>query len=106
MSIDDYLDLLNYAKAINDRQWQADIIESLKNFKAVSDEDPQDQQKSVIELWTQFDAINVLIMELLDKLREHEHSEEQQQWREQLWALKMERNIVSKKILNRYIKIR
>lgn len=106
MSIDDYLDLLNYAKAINDRQWQADIIESLKNFKAVSDEDPQDPKQSVIELWTQFDAINVLIMELLDKLREHEQSEEQQRWREQLWALKMERNIVSKKILNRYIKIR
>ncbi len=106
MSIDDYLDLLNYAKAINDRQWQADIIENLKNFKEVSDEDPQNQKQSVIELWTQFDAINVLIMDLLDKLREHEQSEEQQQWREQLWALKMERNIVSKKILNRYIKIR
>lgn len=106
MSIDDYLDLLNYAKAINDRQWQADIIVSLKNFKAVSDVDRQDQNKSVIELWTHFDAINVLIMELLDKLRKHKHSEEQQQWREQLWALKMERNIVSKKILNRYIKIK
>lgn len=37
MSVDDYLDLLNYAKAINDGQWQADIIESLKNLSAVSE---------------------------------------------------------------------
>lgn len=105
MSIDDYLDLLNYAKAINDGQWQTDIIETLKNFK-VNAEDHQEQKKSVIELWLQFDAINVLIMELLDKLRDHENSEEEQQWREKLWALKMERTIVSKKILNRYIKIK
>lgn len=38
MSVNDYLDLYNYAKAINDGQWQADIIEKLKNFKEASEE--------------------------------------------------------------------
>lgn len=105
MSIDDYLDLLNYAKAINDGQWQADIIERLKNFNTVT-EAPPIKEESVIELWSQFDAVNILIKELLDRLREHEDSEQQLQWKEQLWELKLARSILSKKILNRYIRIR
>ncbi|WP_340008948.1 hypothetical protein MHH52_12615 [Paenibacillus sp. FSL K6-0276] len=105
MSVDDYLDLLNYAKAINDGQWQADIIESLKNLSAVS-EAPQVQEESVIELWSQFDAVNILIMKLFEKLRENEDSEQVFQWKEQLLELKLERSILSKKILNRYIRIR
>lgn len=60
----------------------------------------------MIELWSQFDAVNILIKELLDRLREHEDSEHQLQWKEQLWELKLERSILSKKILNRYIRIR
>jgi hypothetical protein len=105
MSVDDYLDLLNYAKAINDEQWQADIIESLKNLNAAS-EDHQVQEESVIELWSQFDAVNILIMKLFEKLRKNEDSEQQFHWKEQLWELKLERSLLSKKILNRYIRIR
>ncbi|MBY3620567.1 hypothetical protein HGO21_13505 [Acinetobacter sp. CUI P1] len=105
MSVDDYLDLLNYAKAINDGQWQADIIESLKNLNTVSEE-PQIQEESVIELWSQFDSVNILIMELFEKLRKNEESDEVLHWKEQLLQLKLERSILSKKILNRYIRIR
>lgn len=105
MSVDDYLDLLNYAKAINDGQWQADIIESLKNLNTVSEE-PQVQEESVIELWSQFDSVNILIMKLFEKLRKNEDSDEVLQWNEQLLELKLERSILSKKILNRYIRIR
>ncbi|OMC74788.1 hypothetical protein BK121_01810 [Paenibacillus odorifer] len=105
MSVDDYLDLLNYAKAIKDGQWQADIIERLKNLSAAA-ESPQIQEESVIELWSRFDAINIMIMKLFEKLQENEHSEQQFQWKEQLWELRLERSILSKKILNRYIRIR
>lgn len=38
MSIDDYLDLLNYAKAINDEQWQADLLEQLNNYEMLAEE--------------------------------------------------------------------
>ncbi|CAH1059567.1 hypothetical protein [Paenibacillus pseudetheri] len=105
MSVDDYLDLLNYAKAINDGQWQTDIIESLKNLNTESEE-PQVQEESVIELWSQFDSVNILIMKLFEKLRKNEESDEVLHWKEQLLELKLERSILSKKILNRYIRIR
>lgn len=104
MSVDDYLDLLNYAKAINDGQWQADIIESLKNFKATSEE--QRREENVRELWSRFDHINLKLLLLFDKLREDEDSEDRHRWKEQIWELKMERITLAKQIQERYIKIR
>jgi hypothetical protein len=104
MSVDDYLDLLNYAKAINDGQWQADIIESLKNFKATSEE--YRREENIRELWNRFDDINRNLLVLFDKLRENEGSEDSYRWKEQIWELKMERITLAKQIQERYIKIR
>ncbi|KWX69657.1 hypothetical protein [Paenibacillus jilunlii] len=104
MSVDDYLDLLNYAKAINDGQWQADIIASLKNYKETTAE--QQRVDSVKELWNRFDEINLLLMELFDKLRNHEEDPESDRWKERIWELKLERITLAKLIQERYIKIR
>jgi hypothetical protein len=104
MSVDDYLDLLNYAKAINDGQWQADIIESLKNFNETSEE--LTREENVRELWSRFDHINLKLLKLFDKLRENEGSEDSYRWKEQIWELKMERITLAKQIQERYIKIR
>lgn len=104
MSVDDYLDLLNYAKAINDGQWQADIIESLKNLKATSEE--YRREENVRELWNRFDDINRNLLVLFDKLRQNEGSEDSYRWKEQIWELKMERITIAKQIQERYIKIR
>ncbi|WP_342440058.1 hypothetical protein NSS79_15715 [Paenibacillus sp. FSL L8-0436] len=104
MSVDDYLDLLNYAKAINDGQWQADIIENLKNFKEASEE--RERVENVRELWNRFDHINLMLLELFNKLREHEDAEDSYRWKEKIWELKMERITVAKQIQERYIKIR
>lgn len=67
MSVDDYLDLLNYAKAINDGQWQADIIDRLNKLSKASHAETTEQ--SVNELWIQFDDINAILMDLFNKLR-------------------------------------
>ncbi|QSF47252.1 hypothetical protein [Paenibacillus tianjinensis] len=104
MSVDDYLDLLNYAKAINDGQWQADIIESLKNVKATSEE--YRREENVRELWNRFDDINRNLLVLFDRLRENEGSEDSYRWKERIWELKMERITIAKQIQERYIKIR
>ncbi|ETT63144.1 MULTISPECIES: hypothetical protein [Paenibacillus] len=104
MSIDDYLDLLNYAKAINDEQWQADLLEQLKNYEALVEE--KKQVDSVRALWTRFDDINGLLMQLFDKLREHEDTPDSALWKERIWELKMERIHVAKQLQARYIKIR
>ncbi|AIQ58447.1 hypothetical protein [Paenibacillus borealis] len=104
MSIDDYLDLLNYAIAINDEQWQADLLDRLKNYKDLAEE--QKQVDSVRELWSRFDHINFMLLQLFDKLRDHEDAEDSDQWKTQIWELKMERITVAKQIQERYIKIR
>ncbi|WP_238655185.1 hypothetical protein [Paenibacillus piscarius] len=104
MLIDDYLDLLNYAKSINDEQWQADLLECLKNYADHSEE--QSQADSVRALWSRFDDINVLLMELFNKLRAEEDSPESGPWKEQIWELKMERIYVAKQLQERYIRIR
>lgn len=103
MSVDDYLDLLNYAKTINDGQWQAELIESLKNFEVATE--AQNREENIKELWTRFDDINVVLLGLFDKLKDNEESEERYRWKEQIWELKMERIIIAKKIQDRYIKI-
>ncbi|KHL97270.1 hypothetical protein QW71_02640 [Paenibacillus sp. IHB B 3415] len=104
MSIDDYLDLLNYAIAINDEQWQADLLDRLKNYKELAE--AQKQVDSVRELWSRFDHINFMLLQLFDKLRDHEDAEGSDRWKEQIWELKMERITVAKQIQERYIKIR
>lgn len=104
MSVDDYLDLFNYAKAINDRQWQADIIERLKSLKETSEE--QRTIEGIMELWNRFDHINVLLVELSNKLKENEAAQESGLWKEQIWELKLERITIAKQIQERYIKIR
>jgi hypothetical protein len=104
MSIDDYLDLLNYAIAINDEQWQADLLDRLKNYKELAE--AQKQVDSVRELWSRFDHINFMLLQLFDKLRDHEDDEVSDRWKEQIWELKMERITVAKQIQDRYIKIR
>ncbi|WP_042204439.1 hypothetical protein [Paenibacillus camerounensis] len=104
MSVDDYLDLLNYAKAINDGQWQADIIEHLKQVTTVRE--PYAADENVHELWSRFDDINLKLLELFDKLRENESAGNSYRWKEQIWELKLERITLAKQIQGRYIKIR
>ncbi|MEK4157783.1 hypothetical protein [Paenibacillus odorifer] len=103
MSVDDYLDLLNYAKAINDGQWQADIIDRLNKLSKASHAETTEQ--SVNELWIQFDDINAILMDLFNKLRESADPVEQYRWKEKVWELKQERINLSKKIQSRYIRI-
>ncbi|OMD64030.1 hypothetical protein BSK62_18880 [Paenibacillus odorifer] len=103
MSVDDYLDLLNYAKAINDGQWQADIIDRLNKLSKNSHAETTEQ--SVKELWIQFDDINSILMDLFNKLRESADPVEQYRWKEKVWELKQERINLSKKIQSRYIRI-
>ncbi|WP_150268189.1 hypothetical protein [Paenibacillus tepidiphilus] len=103
MSVDDYLDLLNYAKAINDTEWQADIIEKLKAYRTVSEEQ---HREDVNSLWVRFDQVNRALLELFGRLREEEDAAGSGQWKERIWELKLERITLAKQIQERYIKIR
>lgn len=67
--IDNYLDLYRYAKQLNDRSWQADIVKQLKELqKDVSNK----TDKEIHSLYQQFNDVNHRILILYRKLRRHE----------------------------------
>ncbi|MGF7035027.1 hypothetical protein J2T17_006019 [Paenibacillus mucilaginosus] len=87
--INDYLDLYNYAKALGDEAWQADILETLR-LHDVSIR--REEQAAVREqLWRQFDALNLRLLELYARLREADSGESAEELQGQIWALKVER---------------
>ncbi|WP_342481834.1 hypothetical protein NST07_15325 [Paenibacillus sp. FSL L8-0340] len=70
------------------------------------DDYERERAENVRELWNRFDHINLMLLELFNKLREHEDAENSNRWKEKIWELKMERITLAKQIQERYIKIR
>ncbi|AIQ13095.1 hypothetical protein [Paenibacillus durus] len=104
MSVDDYLDLYNYAKQLGDAQWQADLLTSLKNFKNMTEAEIREQK--VREMWLRFDHINANLLELFDKLRTGGDDNQARAWRERVWELKLERISLAKELQDKYIHLR
>lgn len=94
MSIDDYLDLYNYAKQIGDAGWQAELIESLR--KEAGTTESERRQK---ELQCRFEDINIVLKELFSKLENGEGDENQMlAWKERMIELKLERIFLARKM--------
>lgn len=100
MSVDDYLDLYNYAKEIGDADWQADLIQSLRILTSITESDRQEQ--NIKEMWNRYDDINKVLLELYDKLRTGGDDNQTQAWKERVWELKLERILLAKKLQERY----
>ncbi|MDQ0086625.1 hypothetical protein J2T12_000019 [Paenibacillus anaericanus] len=98
--INDYLDLLNYAKQIGDTSWQAEIVATLsklntpKTFQETSDANEL--------LWRRFDQINTSLVELFNSIRETQDNVYKQQLVEKMWGLKLERISISRQIKSDY----
>ncbi|GMK37714.1 hypothetical protein PCCS19_07680 [Paenibacillus sp. CCS19] len=94
--VDDYLDLLNYAKRIGDIPWQQEIIKALNDAE-------RHLEKAALELrretlWQQFDAINVKMLELYRQLRETDNSTIAARITEEVWELKIRRTEIGKQL--------
>ncbi|GGH16556.1 hypothetical protein [Paenibacillus segetis] len=101
--INDYLDLLNYAKQMGDTAWQEDIVEILS--KLISPEDSIEPSGTNEELWERFDQINSTMLELYMSIRETSDEDHKQQLLEQMWELKLERISISRQIKNDYFSL-
>ncbi|MDT3424793.1 hypothetical protein J2Z22_000305 [Paenibacillus forsythiae] len=104
MSVNDYLDLYNYAKQIGDAQWQADLLTTLKNLKNMTEAEIREQK--VREMWIRFDDINAVLLELFEKLRTGGTDIQARAWRERVWELKLERISLAKELQDKYIHMR
>ncbi|MFD1774657.1 hypothetical protein [Paenibacillus rhizophilus] len=104
MSVDDYLDLYNYAKQIGDAQWQAELIQTLKELKSMTEAEIREQK--IKEMWNRFDDINVILLELFEKLRNGGSDIQARAWKERVWELKLERISLAKKLQDKYIHVR
>lgn len=94
--IDDYLDLLNYAKLIGDQEWAADILYTMESLYNTSEEELQKEFEE--QLWRQFDQVNARMMDLFVQIRQSEDEARKQMLLEQMWALKLERVTISQQI--------
>ncbi|AHV97587.1 hypothetical protein [Paenibacillus sabinae] len=104
MSVDDYLDLYNYAKQIGDAQWQAELIQTLQQLKSMTEAEIREQK--IKEMWIRFDDINAVLLELFEKLRNGGSDNQARAWRERVWELKLERISLAKKLQDKYIHAR
>ncbi|MNM06845.1 hypothetical protein D3C81_168700 [compost metagenome] len=98
--VDDYLDLLNYAKQIGDVQWQSDILEILSELTLAGE--GYDRNEELQELWKDFDRINDQLLALFSNLREVPNAGMKSKWIEEIWELKLARIAASKKIQGFY----
>ncbi|WP_426447952.1 hypothetical protein ACP26L_26760 [Paenibacillus sp. S-38] len=87
--INDYLDLYNYAKLLGDKAWQADILEALRSREATIRREEQSAARE--QLWRQFDALNLRLLELYARLRDTDSRKTAEELQGEIWALKVER---------------
>lgn len=87
---DDYLDLLNYAKQIGDLTWQEEIISELTcNTKETVQSFILDKEKS--DLRNKFNAINLELLELFERIERSKDNMEQLRLTEKVWDLQLQR---------------
>ncbi|MBY9078106.1 hypothetical protein KIH86_06300 [Paenibacillus sp. HN-1] len=98
--VDDYLDLLNYAKQIGDVQWQSEILEVLSELTLAGEDN--DRREELHELWKDFDRINDQLLALFSNLREDPNTGLKNKWIEEIWELKLQRIAASKRIQGFY----
>ncbi|USB32159.1 hypothetical protein [Paenibacillus sp. YPG26] len=94
--IDDYLDLLNYAKQIGDGEWHTHILLTLETLYNTSEDELHKEMEE--ELWRQFDQINARMMDLFIQIRRSADDTTKQMLLEQMWTLKLERVTLSQQI--------
>ncbi|PNQ81069.1 hypothetical protein [Paenibacillus sp. F4] len=100
LQVDDYLDLLNYAKQLNDIEWQQELKEALRHQLLENGKETKDSE--INTLWRHFDQINDQLLRLFDLLRNSNNAADRNSWSEQIWELKLERIKLEKQIQASY----
>lgn len=93
--IDDHLDLLNYAREIQDDVWQAELLLAISEHELLVGRELKEKKKD--ELWRRYDRINMLLLELYSELRSPENKG-QQELIERLMILKQQRLEISRQL--------
>ncbi|MNJ34033.1 hypothetical protein D3C77_287310 [compost metagenome] len=95
-TINDYLDLLGYAKQINDVEWQQDIIAQLKQLQ--NQNAPVENLDMKTKLWDRLDEINTNMVSLFLAISQSSDEEEKGVLLYALQELKKEQISISEKI--------
>ncbi|NEW09837.1 hypothetical protein GK047_28360 [Paenibacillus sp. SYP-B3998] len=91
--INDHLDLYNYALQLGDTQWQKQILHTLSQFEHHL------TRQFEFQLWQRFDAINQNMLKLFQQIKDKkQNGAEEQQLREKVWQLKLQRLEIVKMI--------
>ncbi|MCW3795157.1 hypothetical protein HF638_23490 [Paenibacillus sp. SZ31] len=96
--VNDYLDLYNFARTIEDSEWAEDILRKLRDQK---DALLEEERKAILlrELLISYDRINKQLVDIFSKLRVASEGYQTESLQEQWFKLKLMRIDVSRKIL-------
>jgi len=96
--VNDYLDLYNFARTIEDSEWAEDILKKLRDQK---DALLEEERKAILlrELLISYDRINKQLVDIFSKLRVAAEGYQTESLQEQWFKLKLMRIDVSRKIL-------
>ncbi|MEI7026147.1 hypothetical protein [Paenibacillus sp. y28] len=92
----DYLDLYNYAGSLNDREWQEQIMETLRAHQTHLQQESQQVQQW--ELWKKFEELNEKLLSLFARLKESESLSDTEEIKRQMWELKIQRLELGRKM--------
>jgi len=93
---DDHLDLLNYAIQLGDREWQEELIGTLRERQQHVQAEWRGIQER--ELWRKYEAINRKMLVLFAQMRASANQIETRVLQDELWELKIERIRIAKQL--------
>ncbi|MCS7458795.1 hypothetical protein N0M98_01470 [Paenibacillus doosanensis] len=94
--IDDHLDLYRYAVHLGDQAWADELLETLRHYKEhVRQEMYRINRK---ELWRQFDAVNLQLLQAYNKLQDGPDEETQARLHRLIRQLKLQRIAITNQI--------
>jgi hypothetical protein len=94
--VDDYLDLYNFAGRLGDTEWQQEIVQTLRKKDLYIQAEIQESLQ--YNLWKMFDSINRKMLEIYEQLRKSKDNHQIESLREQVWELRNQRVVISRRI--------
>lgn len=103
LTLDDYLDLLSLAIRLEDREWQEDIVRTLRHMlEPQGEKQAKSEECTEQELWQCVNQINDRMFALYNELKATDDKDMQRKLLDQMWELKIARVEVFRKIRSIY----
>ncbi|GAB2719295.1 hypothetical protein ACFQWB_05400 [Paenibacillus thermoaerophilus] len=93
---DDYLDLYNLAGSLQDREWQNELLRTMKEGEAHIKRD--ERYFAQLELWRRYDQLNAKLLHMINRLKQSQNPIESEELQKHIWEIKNQQMEIGKKL--------